>query len=320
MAPARSTLRAGSGGDRHEDRQDARRIGVCGHLWRHVCLCAVYLWRHVLPRVFFRGPWCEYASKMLRSAAILVLMGTIGFSAGQPGGHRAGADLRVPGGPLVPARSHVVHPGIDRPGRRLLRRHGLERPLRASQDQDRDRRSAAAQALDQQYFGEGITEWQGSLLQLTWQSQVGFVYDAKTFERTRTFAYKGEGWGLTHDGTRLILSDGSPRLRFLDPATFKETGGVIVRDARGPVASLNELEFVKGEIFANVWQSDRIARIDPKSGRVTGWIDLTGLMSAAERGTTDAVLNGIAYDAAADRLFVTGKLWPRIFEIKLVTR
>jgi glutaminyl-peptide cyclotransferase len=177
-----------------------------------------------------------------------------------------------------------------------------------------------AKPLGAEYFGEGITEWKGSILQLTWQNEIGFVYDVNTFERTKTWTYKGEGWGLTHDGTRLIMSDGTAQLRFVDPVTLKETGRITVRDQRGPVQSLNELEYVKGEIFANIWQTDRIARISPKDGRVVGWIDLSGLLSAAERGTPDAVLNGIAYDAAADRLFVTGKLWPRVFEIKLVPR
>ena len=174
--------------------------------------------------------------------------------------------------------------------------------------------------LGAEHFGEGITEWKGSIVQLTWQGEVGFVYDLNTFERTKTWTYKGEGWGLTHDGTRLIMSDGTSQLRFLDPATFKETGRITVRDQRGPVQALNELEYVKGEIYANIWQTDRIARISPTDGRVAGWIDLSGLLSAAERGTADAVLNGIAYDEAADRLFVTGKLWPRVFEIKLVKR
>ena len=174
--------------------------------------------------------------------------------------------------------------------------------------------------LGAEHFGEGITEWKGSIVQLTWRSEVGFVYDLNTFERTKTWTYKGEGWGLTHDGTQLIMSDGTPQLRFLDPVTFKETRRITVRDQNGPVESLNELEYVKGEIYANIWHTDRIARISPKDGRVVGWIDLSGLLSAAERGTPDAVLNGIAYDAAADRLFVTGKLWPRVFEIKLVKR
>jgi glutamine cyclotransferase len=173
--------------------------------------------------------------------------------------------------------------------------------------------------LGPEYFGEGITDWKGSLLQLTWKNEIGFVYDMKTFERTKTFSYKGEGWGLTHDGARLIMSDGTAELRFLDPATFNETGRITVHDAHGPVDRLNELEYVKGEVFANIWTTDRIARISPKDGRVTGWIDLSGLLTATERAG-DAVLNGIAYDAADDRLFVTGKLWPRVFEIKLVKR
>ena len=176
-----------------------------------------------------------------------------------------------------------------------------------------------AKPLGAEYFGEGITEWKGSIIQLTWQSEIGFVYDQKTFEQTRTWSYRGEGWGLTHDGTRIIMSDGSAALRFLDPATLKETGRITVREGTRPVPALNELEYVKGEIYANVWQTDRIARISPVDGRVTGWIDLTGLLPASERRGVD-VLNGIAYDAAADRLFVTGKLWPRIFEIKLVKR
>jgi glutamine cyclotransferase len=175
--------------------------------------------------------------------------------------------------------------------------------------------------LGAQYFGEGITDWNGALIQITWQSEVGFVYDMNTFDQTKTFSYKGEGWGITHDDTRLIMSDGQPEgaLRFLDPVTLKETGRIIVRDARGPVEHLNELEYVKGEIYANIWQADRIARISPKDGRITGWIDLSGLLSPAERAGTD-VMNGIAYDAAGDRLFVTGKLWPRVFEIRLVPR
>jgi glutaminyl-peptide cyclotransferase len=173
--------------------------------------------------------------------------------------------------------------------------------------------------LGPEYFGEGITDWKGSLVQITWKNEIGFVYDMNTFERTKTWPYTGEGWGLTHDDTRIIMSDGTSALRFLDPVTFKETGRITVRDAQGPVEELNELEYVKGEIFANVWRTERIARISPKDGHVTGWIDLTGLLTPAERAGTD-VLNGIAYDAAGDRLFVTGKLWPRVIEIKLVPR
>ncbi len=177
------------------------------------------------------------------------------------------------------------------------------------------------QRLDSQYFGEGIAIWQNALVQLTWQSEIGFVYDRATFQRQRTFSYRGEGWGLTQDGKRLIMSDGQPdgMLRFIDPVSMKETGRLPVRDGNRPVVGLNELEVVKGEIFANVWQTDRIARISPSTGRVTGWIDLGGLLSPREAAGVD-VLNGIAYDAAGDRLFVTGKLWPKLFEIKVIKR
>jgi glutamine cyclotransferase len=177
------------------------------------------------------------------------------------------------------------------------------------------------QPLDAKYFGEGITVWADTIVQLTWQSELGFVYDRNTFKQLRTFTYPGEGWGLTHDGTRLIMSDGDARgaLRFLDPKTFKETGRLVVRDGGLPVNHLNELEFVRGEILANVWQTHRIARISMKTGEVTGWIDLGGLLDPREAVGTD-VLNGIAYDAAADRLFVTGKLWPKLFEIRIVPK
>jgi glutamine cyclotransferase len=173
--------------------------------------------------------------------------------------------------------------------------------------------------LDQRYFGEGIAIVGNELIQLTWQTELGFVYDLATFDSRRTFAYPGEGWGLTYDGKRLIMSDGSPTLRFLDPATLKETGRLTVRDRGMPVDELNELEVVKGEIFANVYQTERIVRISPKTGQVTGWIDMRGLLSPREAAGAE-VLNGIAYDAAGDRLFVTGKLWPRLFEIEVVPR
>jgi glutaminyl-peptide cyclotransferase len=170
--------------------------------------------------------------------------------------------------------------------------------------------------LEDRYFGEGITIFGDSLIQLTWKAGVGFVYDVKTFERRGTFNYAGEGWGLTHDGTRLIMSDGSSALRFLDPRTFKETGRLPVTDGGRPVPQLNELEVVNGEIYANVWQTERIARISPTTGQVIGWIDLRGLLNPAEAARVD-VLNGIAYDAAKDRLFVTGKWWPKLFEVRI---
>ena len=172
------------------------------------------------------------------------------------------------------------------------------------------------QALEERYFGEGITLFGDSIIQLTWRAGTGFVYDRATFERRRSFRYRGEGWGLTHDGKRLIMSDGSSALRFLDPATFKETGRLNVTDGGRSIAELNELELVKGEIYANVWQTDRIARISPKTGEVLAWIDMRGLLSPAESQGVD-VLNGIAYDEKGDRLFVTGKWWPKVFEIRV---
>jgi glutamine cyclotransferase len=174
------------------------------------------------------------------------------------------------------------------------------------------------QKLDSQYFGEGIAIVNDTLFQLTWQSGVAFLYDRATFTRTGTFSYTGEGWGLTHDGRQLIMSDGTATLRFIDPASHKEISRLAVRDGGKPVLNLNELEYIKGEIFANVWETDRIARISPKTGEVTGWIDLKGLLTPGEQARGTDVLNGIAYDAAGDRLFVTGKLWPKVFEIRIV--
>jgi glutamine cyclotransferase len=170
--------------------------------------------------------------------------------------------------------------------------------------------------LDSRYFAEGLTLWGRRLVQLTWDTNVGFVYDLESFTQTRTFSYAGEGWGLTEDGRRLIMSDGTPTLRFLDPETFRVIGTVTVRDGSVPVEDLNELEYIDGEIYANVWTTDRLAIISPGTGIVSGWIDLAGLMPRAATAG-DAVLNGIAYDAARRRLFVTGKLWPRLFEIRV---
>lgn len=171
-------------------------------------------------------------------------------------------------------------------------------------------------AVENRYFAEGLTDWGTRLIQLTWVSNIAFVYDVTTLRRTNTFTYDGEGWGLTHDEHRLILSDGSPVLRFLDPASFREIGRLTVRDAGTPLEELNELEFVDGRVLANVWRSDRIAVIDPASGDVVGWIDLAGLLPDRQP-LGDDVLNGIAHDAATGRLFVTGKLWPWLFEIRL---
>jgi glutamine cyclotransferase len=173
-------------------------------------------------------------------------------------------------------------------------------------------------AVGNQYFAEGLAAWGPNLIQLTWETNLGFVYDRATFKQLRTFTYKGEGWGLADDGKRLVMSDGTPNLRFLNPDTLAEISRLRVLDGPAAVDNLNELEVVKGDIFANVWLTDRIAVIAPATGKVTAWLDLKGLMPA--QANTDAVLNGIAYDAASDRLFVTGKLWPRMFEIRVIRR
>jgi glutaminyl-peptide cyclotransferase len=170
-----------------------------------------------------------------------------------------------------------------------------------------------------EYFGEGITVWKNDLIELTWQTHVAFVYDRVTFQPKKQFSYPGEGWGLTHDGTNLVMSDGTDELRVLDPVTFAEKRRIKVTAAGAGLRNLNELESVKGEIFANIWQTDHVARIAPDTGKVVGYIDLRGLLTTAERAHTD-VLNGIAYDAQHDRLFVTGKWWPKLFEITLVKK
>jgi glutamine cyclotransferase len=169
--------------------------------------------------------------------------------------------------------------------------------------------------VPEQYFGEGITIFNGKIYQLTWLSGVGFVYDLATFARIGEFNYPGEGWGLTHDDQQLIMSDGTSQIRFLDPESLQTTRTIDVVDGEGsPVVRLNELEYVNGQIYANIWQTDTIARIDPASGHVTGWINLQGLLPA---GTSADVLNGIAFDRISGRLFVTGKLWPWLFQIAL---
>lgn len=198
-------------------------------------------------------------------------------------------------------------------------------------------------ALPEQYFGEGVTLLDDRIIQLTWKSHVGFVYDNDTFELLRVFHYPTEGWGITHDGSRLVMSDGTLTLYFLDPETLENTGRLVVHDSHGPASrsslpdrcfpsgertavsvygepaiGFNELEYIHGEVFANVWKTDCIARIDLQSGRVTGWVILSGLLDADESAGPIDVLNGIAYDDENDRLFVTGKLWPKLFEIELI--
>ena len=172
--------------------------------------------------------------------------------------------------------------------------------------------------LPAQFFGEGITIWRDRIIQLTWRSGIGLVYDKNSFELLEQFTYSTEGWGITHNGNHLVMSDGTSTLYFLHPDSFEEIGRIEVFDDYGPVTRLNELEYVRGEIYANVWQTNRIARISPKTGKVMGWIEMDGLLNQEELREPVDVLNGIAYDAEKDRLFVTGKLWPKVFEIKLV--
>ena len=199
----------------------------------------------------------------------------------------------------------VLYEGTGLNGRSSIRRVNLETGNVLKQH-----------TIDPQHFGEGITVFGSDLYELTWQSGLAFVYDRTTLTPKKTFKYTGEGWGLTHDGTSLIMSDGTEYLRFLDPATFAERRRIKVTAVGVPVSNLNELEFVKGEILANVWTTAYVARIAPDTGRVSGYIDLGGLLAPSERAGVD-VLNGIAYDAEHDRLFVTGKLWPKLFEVKI---
>lgn len=170
--------------------------------------------------------------------------------------------------------------------------------------------------LPPHYFGEGIVPWKNQILSLTWQDGVGFRWRKEDFRKLGSFRYEGEGWGMTQDGAHIYMSDGTPQLRVIDPETFREIRRITVTYDGKPISYLNELEYVKGELLANVWLTSRIARIDPATGKVKGWIDLTTLVQAQGLGDTDAVLNGIAYDAEKDRLFVTGKNWPKLYEIQ----
>ncbi|OGD35659.1 hypothetical protein A2V94_00955 [Candidatus Atribacteria bacterium RBG_16_35_8] len=172
--------------------------------------------------------------------------------------------------------------------------------------------------LPSQYFGEGITIYKNKIIQLTWKSHLGLVYDESNFELLQEFNYPTEGWGITYDGSYLIMSDGTSILHFLDPETFEEISQIEVHENNIPVTKINELEYVQGEIFANIWLTERIARINPLTGQVTGWIDLKGILSPEDRSEKVDVLNGIAYDAKNNRLLVTGKFWPKLFEIELI--
>ena len=171
-----------------------------------------------------------------------------------------------------------------------------------------------------EYFGEGITVFRNRIFQLTWRTQVGFVYSRATFQALRRFHYSGEGWGLANDGKQVYMSDGTAQIRCLDPASLRELRRITVHDGSRAITMLNELECLGGEIYANVWQTNRIVRFRPSDGAVTGWIDASGLLTADDQREPVDVLNGIAYDAVGKRLFVTGKLWPKLFEVQLVGR
>jgi glutamine cyclotransferase len=174
--------------------------------------------------------------------------------------------------------------------------------------------------LASEYFGEGIVDWGPNIYEWTWTSHVCFVYNRRTFRLVKQFTYSGEGWGMTRTDKELITSDGTATLRFRDPNSFKETHNIVVREGSIRVDKLNELEFINGEIYANIWHSDMIVRISPRDGQVIAWIDLTGLLPAEQKADDESVLNGIAYDAQHDRIFVTGKQWPTLFEIKVIPR
>jgi glutaminyl-peptide cyclotransferase len=205
-------------------------------------------------------------------------------------------------------RDGVLYESTGRNGKSTLRKVKLETGAVLQQ-----------RTIDPAHFAEGLAEWKGRLFQLTWQSNVAFVYDLTTFNPVKTLRFPGEGWGLAASPEGLILSDGTADLRVLEPESFHELRRVTVRDGGQAIDQLNELEFVRGEVWANVWHTNRIARIAPRTGRVVGWIDLSGLMGMY-RLDPEAVLNGIAFDAASGRLFVTGKLWPKLFEIQVVPR
>ncbi len=202
----------------------------------------------------------------------------------------------------------VLYEGTGHYGRSTLRKVELETGLVQKQI-----------SLPNEFFGEGIAVWEDRLVQLTWKSKVGLIYDKESLNKTGNFTYQTGGWGITSDGKKLIMSDGSDLLYFLDPETFRVLGQIGVRDGGTAIRGINELEYIQGEIYANIWPTNRIAIVSPETGDVRAWIDLTGLLPESDRAGVD-VLNGIAYDAKGDRLFVTGKYWPSLFEIDLVAK
>jgi glutaminyl-peptide cyclotransferase len=254
----------------------------------------------------------------LALAAIPVVLWQSGYSAA-PGGSARGPVENIPvfGVKVVKTYPHdpkAFTQGLEYHGGYLYESTGRNGGSTLRQVALENGEVVRKVSLPPQYFGEGLTIFRENIYQLTWLSKTGFVYDLHSFRKTGEFHYENEGWGLTHDDASLILSDGTNTLRFIDPATFRVTKRIEVYAGNEAVANLNELEYINGEIFSNVWHSPRVARIDPRSGQVLAWIDLSPLVAREQRGEED-VLNGIAYDEKTRRIFVTGKDWPEIIEI-----
>jgi glutamine cyclotransferase len=279
------------------------------------------------------------ALRRSRAAAAAVLLGAVGFIATAGAFGACGADApradgavtdststtRTPSYTFEVVTEHPHDPGAFTQGLlwhegRLFESTGEVGTSNIREVDLKTGRVIRQRDLAPPHFGEGIVIFGDKLYQITWKTNKAFVYDWKTFAPTGEFTYEGEGWGLTTDGTSLIMSNGSSTLIYRDPKTFVAQKAITVTDHGNAVSQLNELEWVKGEIWANVWQSEQIARIDPATGNVLGWIDLTGILPSLDRTGTEDVMNGIAYDAEKDRIFVTGKLWSKLFEITLKKR
>jgi glutamine cyclotransferase len=251
----------------------------------------------------------------MRLSALVSLLFLAPISVAAPPGNQADTYHIVH---AYPHDQHAFSQGLVYVNGHLYESTGIEGQSSLREEDLETGRIVRMQMVAGKYFAEGLTDWKNTLIQITWQSHVAFVYDRDTFRLLTTFSYAGEGWGLTHDAKNLILSDGTATLRFFDPDTFHEVRRITVKDHGAPVKQLNELEYINGEIYANVWHANRIARIEPSTGRVVGWIELKGLMPRDQLASDEAVLNGIAYDVAHHRIFVTGKLWPKVFEIEVV--
>jgi glutaminyl-peptide cyclotransferase len=220
---------------------------------------------------------------------------------------------------VYPHRRDAFTEGLEFRGGLLYESTGLEGQSTVTKIKVETGQVVQQIRLDPALFGEGITVINERMVQLTYKTELGFVYNQSSMRQLRTFHYRGEGWSLANDGAHIYMDDGSDQIRVWDPVTLAEQRRITVHDGPRNIENLNELEWVRGELYANIWKSDRVARISPSDGRVLGWIDLSGLLTPAEAVGVD-VLNGIAYDSFGDRLFVTGKLWPKLFEIRLVRR